>query len=386
MIVDPVAKSDYSAIYKLRHVLQQMTALADGRMLINGGTISYDPFHGSQKSSVFDPATNSFTALQNMAHGRWYPTVTTAERRAGHDLLRVRMKTRPRTTTVEIYTVGSGWSSAGQRRLGSAAVSPNAPSAQRKSFLFRAELPPSYYFNPVEPDLELNVANTKLGATRTYGSSVLLPLTPANNYDPKVLILGGGSAATATTELIDLGIVLAVMVDGVRICPSRASKWMRSCCLPGMFWLWADRPTMRMPRTASLNADLYDPGSNSFSSAGANAYPRLYHSVALLLPDATVWIAGSNPSRGNYESHMEIYRPAYLFTRDGNNNVVAATRPTISSAPSNIAWGSRFRFLLRTRPTFPKSCWCGRVRLPTRSTWTSAWWGCRSRLDRDRSQ
>ena len=27
--------------------------------------------------------------------------------------------------------------------------------------------------------------------------------------------------------------------------------------------------------TASLNADLYDPGSNHFSSAGANAYPRL---------------------------------------------------------------------------------------------------------------
>ncbi len=48
---------------------------------------------------------------------------------------------------------------------------------------------------------------------------------------------------------------------------------------------------MRMRATASLNADLYDPGSNSFSSAGANSYPRLYHSVALLLPDATVWIA-----------------------------------------------------------------------------------------------
>ena len=94
--------------------------------------------------------------------------------------------------------------------------------------------------------------------------------------------------------------------------------------------------------TASLNADLYSPGSNRFSSAGANAYPRLYHSVALLLPDATVWLAGSNPVRGTWESHMESYRPAYLYTRDGNNNVVAATRPTISSAPSNIAWGGQF--------------------------------------------
>jgi len=59
--------------------------------------------------------------------------------------------------------------------------------------------------------------------------------------------------------------------------------------------------------TASLNADLYDPATNTFSSAGANVYPRLYHSVALLLPDATVWIAGSNPNEvGIYEKHMEI--------------------------------------------------------------------------------
>jgi hypothetical protein len=31
-----------------------------------------------------------------------------------------------------------------------------------------------------------------------------LSLTPANNYDPQVLIVGGGNPATVTTELIDL--------------------------------------------------------------------------------------------------------------------------------------------------------------------------------------
>ena len=72
-----------------------------------------------------------------------------------------------------------------------------------------------------------------------------------------------------------------------------------------------------MATRASLNADLYDPITNSFSSAGANAYARLYHSVALLLPDATVWVAGGNPSQGNYEQHMEIYKPAYLFQPNG---------------------------------------------------------------------
>ena len=32
-----------------------------------------------------------------------------------------------------------------------------------------------------------------------------LPLTSENNYDPRVMILGGGNPSTNTTEIIDLG-------------------------------------------------------------------------------------------------------------------------------------------------------------------------------------
>ena len=54
-----------------------VAVLPDGRAFINGGTIQYDPFYGELRSSVFDPSTNTFTDVQSMAHGRWYPTVTT---------------------------------------------------------------------------------------------------------------------------------------------------------------------------------------------------------------------------------------------------------------------------------------------------------------------
>src|SRR5438874_5045825 len=113
---------------------------------------------------------------------------------------------------------------------------------------------------------------------------------------------------------------------------------MRSCFPTGRSSPLAVLTMMKIQNTASLNADLYDPGTSSFSSAGANAYPRLYHSVALLLPDATVWFAGGNPQRGSYEQHMEIYKPAYLF----NSNGTAAPRPTITSVPSTIGWGGQF--------------------------------------------
>jgi hypothetical protein len=82
------------------------------------------------------------------------------------------------------------------------------------------------------------------------------------------------------------------------------------------------------PSPQGKQADLYDPVTNSFSSAGTASYSRLYHSTALLLPDATVMSMGSNPPpRGNYEPAIEIYTPPYLF--DANDHVIT-NRPSIT--------------------------------------------------------
>src|SRR5205085_2655276 len=82
------------------------------------------------------------------------------------------------------------------------------------------------------------------------------------------------------------------------------------------------------PSPAGKQADLYDPVTNSFNSAGTSSYSRLYHSTALLLPDATVMSMGSNPGpRGNYEPAIEIYTPPYLF--DANDRLIT-NRPGIT--------------------------------------------------------
>jgi galactose oxidase-like protein/PKD domain-containing protein len=93
--------------------------------------------------------------------------------------------------------------------------------------------------------------------------------------------------------------------------------------------------------TATLGADLFDPATGSWSStqpggAGFAKFARLYHSVALLLPDATVATTGSNPQRGWSDRHIEIYSPAYLFNANGS----LATRPVITGAPSRIGYNS----------------------------------------------
>ena len=84
--------------------------LPDGRVLINGGNKQYDPFRGYRKNALYDPATDTFTDIENMAHGRWYPTpIVLGDGRvmtfSGLDEL-----TGATNKKVEIYTVGSGWS------------------------------------------------------------------------------------------------------------------------------------------------------------------------------------------------------------------------------------------------------------------------------------
>src|SRR6185437_11692324 len=83
--------------------------LPDGRALVDGGTIQYDPFYGQPQVSIFDPAANTFSNAQSMADGRWYPTLVTLGdgRVMAFSGLN---KTGGTNTSVEFYTAGSGWS------------------------------------------------------------------------------------------------------------------------------------------------------------------------------------------------------------------------------------------------------------------------------------
>ena len=315
-----------------------MSVLPDGRPLINGGTLQYDPFHGALSNSIYDPTTNAFTDVQNMAHGRWYPTTTILG--DGRLLTFSGLDENGNTnTTVEFYTVGTGWSSAFAAGW-TPPLYPRLHVLPSGKVFYSGSTTQSRMFDPSALTWT-NVATTRYSGTRTYGTSVLLPLTPANNYTPRVMIMGGGNPSTATTELIDLSAPSPSWVFGPAMSQPRIE--MSATILPnGKILALGGSYNDEDTATASLNADLYDPASNTFSSAGANAYARLYHSVALLMPDATVWVAGGNPQRGTYEQRMEIYQPAYLFTTDGSGNVIPAPRPTISASPASINYGGSF--------------------------------------------
>jgi hypothetical protein len=312
-----------------------MVLLDDGRPLIAGGTIQYDPFYGQPQAATFDPQVNTFSNTPNMAHGRWYPTLMTLGDGRVMTFSGLN-ETGSTNRAVEFYSAGSGWSSE-YIATWNPDLYPRLHLLPTGKVFYSGAQTTSKLFDPSTNTWNTSVAKTNFSGTRTYGTSVLLSLEPSNNYDPKVMIMGGGNPATKTTEIIDMGASTPAWQYGPNM--SQARIEMNAVILPnGKVLAVGGSVNDEDTNTASLNADLYDPVSNTFSSAGANAYPRLYHSVALLLPDATVWLAGGNPSRGSYVQQMEIYKPAYLFNPDGT----LATRPSITSVPSSIGYGNAF--------------------------------------------
>jgi hypothetical protein len=332
-IWDPTGKTEGSiAVQNLSYdVFCSGTAtLPDGRALIVGGTSKYG-FTGDNRASIFDPTSASFVQSQNMVDGRWYASAITLG--DGRIMAMSGLtQTGGDSTTVEIYDLhnaGAGWHSP-------TSVPFSPPLYPRLALLPNGKVfftgqgsggdnAHSWIFDPTSGSW---TASAPITAYLTYGSSVILPLLPPN-YTPRVMNFGGGSPATKSTEMIDLSTASPSWTPGPNMSTGRIE--MNAVILPnGNVLAEGGSVNNESPDTPGKTADLYDPVSNTFRSGGTAASSRLYHSTALLLPDATVVSMGSNPgARGSYEAAVEIYTPPYLF--DANDRLITTNRPSITA-------------------------------------------------------
>jgi hypothetical protein len=84
-----------------------------------------------------------------------------------------------------------------------------------------------------------------------------------------------------------------------------------------------------------LPAEDWNPATGQWTTWASMAVPRLYHSIALLMPSGQVFVAGTGDLPGvTNELNYQIYSPPYLF--DG-------PQPTITSSPSEVQYGSTFQ-------------------------------------------
>lgn len=85
-----------------------------------------------------------------------------------------------------------------------------------------------------------------------------------------------------------------------------------------------------------LTPEMFDPATLSFTPLAGNVIPRNYHSVALLLPDATVFSGGGGLCGTCIANHFDgqIYTPQYLL---------GGARPVINSvSKASVPVGGKF--------------------------------------------
>ena len=324
-----------------------MSFLPDGRALITGGSKPYptNNFKGLKNTTIFDPITSIFHQVEDMADGRWYPTnIALPDGRTatfsgeGED--------GTNNATAEIYTPGSGWSP--EYANGWPASLGNYPRAHltpHGDLFFSGAQLNSHRFDPIALTWNQNVARTTHGATRRYGSSVLLGLRPPL-YTARILIAGGGAtAATDSTEIIDLG------VSTPRWEPTGSLTFKRvehnAVLLPNgkILAIGGSNTNNKIDDNGEGRfSEMYDPATGDWSIMAQQLYWRLYHSTALLLPDGRVASLGSNPQQGTYEQHIEIYSPPYLFADNGD----LADRPNLTNVPAQIDYTQSFKVTTNT--------------------------------------
>jgi hypothetical protein len=328
-------------------------------------TINDQGFGGTPLSAIYDPTTSKFTLLPPMQAGRWYPTTTMMgdgrifvyggqdEKADDNALIEFwHNDTGKYEAVVPTCSIGGGpvgdcrtmtYSDGSFPIPGAPALYPRMVQLPDGRLLHAGPEPETWIFDPKAPAGTANwtyVNSTLSTQYRSYGSVVLLPLLPQTNYQPVVMTMGGMGdtvVATNTTELIDMSQTNPMWVAGPAMSAPRVE--MNAVLLPtGKVLALGGSANDEQAETASLSVDLYDPATNSFTALAPNNYPHLYHSTAVLLPDASIVLSGGNPVQGTFEPHIEIYKPPYFFNADGS----AATRPSLTGAPAAITHGQAF--------------------------------------------
>ncbi|WP_448613376.1 galactose oxidase-like domain-containing protein [Modestobacter sp. URMC 112] len=309
--------------------------LPDGRLLAAGGTDTYDPFFGLPDALVFDPVAGGWTGAAPMAGGRWYPSLALLP--DGHVLA---------VSGVggdgNLNVVPEVWSPAHDHWT---ALPSPGPWPMYAHLVVLADgrvfftggnyggnngVPPSVW--DLATGATTAVGGLHVPGMRNQAASVLLP--PAQ--DQRVLIVGGGGVdghghapAVADASVVDLT-EAAPAYHAVQ--PLHAAR-MHLCAtlLPDRTVLVNGGAAMEEDATvAALDAEVFDPVAGTWSVGAGSRVPRLYHSVALLMPDGRVITSGSNPVRKAEDLRIEVYWPAYLFR---------GSRPVLTLASTAAGYG-----------------------------------------------
>ncbi|KZW01402.1 hypothetical protein EXIGLDRAFT_603030 [Exidia glandulosa HHB12029] len=385
--------------------------LSNGTLVVLGGNDVLDPDigdkNGAQGLRLFTPSQCSDSARQcaffespqrvRLASRRWYPSVVHLDDGAlfiiGGSTAGV-FENSPafNVPTYEFWPPRNVVGADGKQHNGTPIPSPFLRNTLNANlFPIAILLPAGRIFIAANQkaimydyhlDIEIALPNIPNGVRVSYpmaGTGLLLPLTPDNGYTPTILLCGGSassdsanpgtqstqdvaSAQCARLEISIAGIRAGWQVEqmpGPRVMPDAVlMPDGKVLIVNGARTGYSGYGNVR-GQVGVSNADnpvqlpvLYDPAARvgtRFTSAGlpGSRIPRMYHSVASVLPSGAIVIAGSNPNNDvvtnvkfSTEYRLEILFPPYI----------TMSRPVFVGLPARATWGQIVSLVVRLPP------------------------------------
>ncbi|MBC7532049.1 MAG: RICIN domain-containing protein [Oligoflexus sp.] len=298
----------------------------NGDVLVAGGDTRNPINNGINDSFILQWAPKTLNRTAYMANARWYPSLITLPN--GESLVHGGVDGGHNPVTVpEIYANGQ-WRTLWGANNGQIINNEGARWFYPRNFV----APNGRVFGMTDNIMYwldwggnggTEIAGYLPDKTRGHQSSAVM-------YAPgKILQVGGTTAGDFGGEASRQGITVDItsgqpIVEGT---PDMAFRrmWTDSTVLPSGEVLVTGGSAFDNKIIDPANtAEMWNPNTRQFRRLATAATPRMYHSVALLLPDASVMVGGGGAPGPLNNTNAEIYYPPYLF----NGNDFAA-RPTM---------------------------------------------------------
>jgi hypothetical protein len=315
-------------------------------------TLEKQNFWASNKSYLFNPATESYERVSNLTLARGYPSLVgltdgrvlavsglnqfgniiegeneiyTPTTRTWTPAPGLR-RTFPTYPALFLMPSGNLFYTSGNAGYGSATIgrTPGIWNLQNNSFT-------------VVPGLK------DPNEVETSGS-VLLPPAQAQKY----MIIGGGGVgqspeSTSRTAIADLSKPDPHWEPGPNL--GQPTRYPSAVIAPNgeVIITGGSRGYRGEHESDIFECHAYNPQTGKLTSLAESTVGRNYHSEALLLPDGRIVTLGGNPLFGNradstegyFEQRIEIYSPPYLYHGE---------RPSITGGPSQVSRGESVVF------------------------------------------
>lgn len=308
-----------------------------GQVIVTGG-------NDEARSSVYSPATGAWTSLANMNRPRGYHSSATL-------------------ADGKLFVIGGSWSGEVGNKHGEiynpvantwtkldgcnvTRIQTGDPAGPYKSdnhaWLFAWKSNLIFNAGPSTRMTWFNVTgggSWKEGGTRGTDTDSMSGIAAMYDAEKGLIVTAGGTTqyagtpSTKNTHIIQLGNINEPATVTRVADMTYARTYHNSVILPnGKVLVIGGQSFARnfQDTNAILPTELFDPDTKTWSVVAPVSIPRTYHSVALLLPDATVISGGGGLcGKGCKENHpdAQIWTPPYLLKSDGS----AAVRPRIVS-------------------------------------------------------